>query len=345
MNTIGYIGSYTKKDGKGIYRFELDEVKGEIDKVETAYQVEASTYLTQTEDFLYAITKDGEKCGVASFKKDNEGNLTFINQCLSSEKGTGCYISVTSNHQYLLEAVYGAGLVRIYQLNPETGEVERLIEEIEHKYETGTHERQDQSHVHYIKETPDKQYVLATDLGTDRIITYAIDNNGLKPVGESLFKNEDGPRHIEFHKNGKYAYVVHELSNYISVTEYQDGELHEMHRYLTLPEDFKGDSKLAAVRISNDQQFIYVSNRGHDSIAIFKVLDNGADIELVDIVKSEGEFPRDFNITDSDNYLVCAHQEGNGVISVFKRDKSTGSLTLTDHHQHAPEGVFVTFAL
>ena len=141
-----------------------------------------------------------------------------------------------------------------------------------HDFPTGTHERQDHPHAHYINQTPDGKYVAVTDLGADRIITYKFDDNGFEFYKESLFKDSDGTRHIEFHDNGKFAYVVHELSNTVSVAEYNDGKFEELERHLTIPENFDGDTKLAAVRLSHDQQFLYVSNRGHDSIAILKFL-------------------------------------------------------------------------
>lgn len=343
MTTKGYVGSYTKKEGKGIYIFELNEDNGEIQSVDTGYDIEASTYLAQTEQFLYAITKENEACGVAAFKKDENGQLTLINKCLASENGTGCYISVSSDHNFLFEAVYTAGIARIYQLNPDTGEVVKLIEELEHSYPTGTHERQDHNHIHFIRETPDHKYVAVTDLGADKIVTYTFGVEGFKEHAVSEFHAEDGPRHIEFHNNGKYAYVVHELSNRVSVVQYHDGKFEEIERHLTIPEDFTEETKLAAVRLSHDEQNLYISNRGHDSIAIFTVVDDGKGINPVEIVKSGGEFPRDFNITESDEYLVCAHQEGNYALTVFRRDTNSGMLIATDNQYTAPEGVFVDF--
>ncbi|MGC9678113.1 lactonase family protein [Staphylococcus warneri] len=341
--TKGYIGSYTKKNGQGIYQFDLDEQNGQIVEVATGYQLEASTYVTRNNHFLYAITKEGDNCGVASFRIAENGELTLINKCLASQKGTGCYVQVSTNGEFLFEAIYGAGLARIYQLNPTTGEIERLIQELAHDYPLGPHERQEHPHVHFLNETPDGQYVVAADLGTDRLVSYTFSENGLKEHAVSEFNAADGTRHIAFHENGKYAYVVHELSNIVSVTKYEDGRFKELERHLTIPEHFDGATKLAAVHLSHDQQFLYVSNRGHDSIAIYKVLENGAKLELVYIVKSGDEFPRDFNITESDDYLVCAHQEGQSKLTVFERDKEKGTLTLKDQSTQAPEGVCVMF--
>ncbi|MCI2791991.1 MULTISPECIES: lactonase family protein [Staphylococcus] len=342
--TQGFVGTYTKASGKGIYRFDLDESQGTISNVETGYELEGSTYINQHQDFLYAVTKeeDGEDCGITSFKIKEDGTLGYINDCLVS-RGNGCYVEATSNGEYVFEACYGAGLARLYKINSQFGHIEGLMHELKHDYETGPKERQDAPHVHMMKETPDHQYVVALDLGTDKLVTYQFGMDGLKEYAVYDFEPGDGPRHIAFHEDGKHAYVVHELSNYVSVMTYEDGEFKELERHLTIPESFDGDTKLAAVRLSHDQKFVYISNRGHDSIAIFKVTEAAKGLELVDIVKSGGSFPRDFNISLSDDYLVCAHQEDDSVLTVFKRDKATGELTMTDNQAHAPEGVCVQF--
>ncbi len=126
-------------------------------------------------------------------------------------------------------------------------------------------------HTHYINQTPDGKYVAVTDLGADRIVTYKFDDNGFEFYKESLFKDSDGTRHIEFHDNGKFAYVVHELSNTVSVAEYNDGKFEELERHLTIPENFDGDTKLqqcVCLMINNSYMYLI----GHDSIAILKFL-------------------------------------------------------------------------
>ena len=340
----GFIGSYTKKDGKGIYRFELDRKIGAISQTATGYEIEASTYLARSGTYLYAITKDGDQCGVASFEIDGTGRITPLNTCLASTKGTGCYLEVSPDGQYLFEAVYGAGVARMYRLNKETGEVDALIDEVQHDYPTGPNEdRQDAPHVHMLTVTPDQRYVVAMDLGTDRVVTYTYDEQGLHVHHVTEVEPGDGPRHMVFHENGKYAYLVHELSNQVSVLAYEDGAFKALSRHATIPNDFTGDTKLAAVRLAHNHRHLYVSNRGHDSIAIFDVAYAGDALEPIDIVPSGGEFPRDFNISPDDKYLVCAHQEGKSLITVFERDLKTGQLTLTDAEAKAPEGVCVTF--
>lgn len=338
--TIGYIGSYTKKDGKGIYRFILDEENKKLLTVETGYEVPASTYVIQKNDFLYGIKKE-DKAGVAAYRIGNEGQLELINDCLASPEN-GCHLWVTSDGKYLLEAVYGAGEVRLYALDDKTGEIKALLDTVEQQGSGPNEERQDKAHTHYIQETPDGRYAVAVDLGADEVITFTFDDNGFKRVHTLKLPAGCGPRHLVFNNNGQYAYLMTELSNEVMVLKYDDGQFELIHNYLAIPADFTNNTQGAAVRMSHDNRFVYVSNRGHQSIAVFKVEEEGAALSLVEITDCGGQWPRDFNITKSDRFLVCAH-EVDGVVSLFERDIETGRLTLLENDKRAAEGVCVQF--
>ncbi|GGI42375.1 lactonase family protein [Mammaliicoccus stepanovicii] len=343
MKTKGYIGTYTKKEGKGIYRFDVEENDQTIEKVEVGYEVEASTYITQHNQFLYAIKKESDKCGIASFNINEDGSLSFINDCLASTDGTGCYISVSDNGDYLFEAVYGTGILRLYKLNPENGEIISLIDTY---YGTGNGpnlERQDGSHIHFAKQTPDLDYVVIVDLGADVIRTFKFSDEGLTLAHTLDVAAGSGPRHLAFHPSGDYAYLVTEMGNTIQVLSYKDGEFQLVGKsLLTVPGNFELNSQIAAVRLSHDARFVYASNRGHNSIAVFKIINDGAALELVEIVSSGGTWPRDFNITPSDSFIVVAHEQSYNLV-LFSRNKETGKLTEIENEQKAPEGVCVQF--
>lgn len=343
MKTKGYIGSYTKKEGKGIYRFDVDENDQTIEKVEVGYEVEASTYLTQHGQFLYAIKRDGDDCGVASFNFNDDGSLTYINDCLASQEGTGCYISVSEDGQYLFEAVYGSGYVRLYKLNDENGEIIELIDVYKGEGHGPNEARQEGSHIHFAEQTPDLDYIVTVDLGADVIRTFKFSDEGLELYETLEVQAGSGPRHIAFHPSGVYAYLVNELSNTIQVLSYKNGVFATISpALLTIPEDFDLNSQVAAVRLSHDGQFIYVSNRGHNSIAVYKILGDGANVELVEIVTSGGTWPRDLNITPSDSFIVVAHEHSYNLV-LFSRNKETGKLTEIENEQKAAEGVCVQF--
>lgn len=337
----GLIGSYTKQDGKGIYNFILDTEKKSIVSVETGYEVEASTYIMQHNNFLYGIKKADGKAGIQSYKINDDNTLEVINDLLVSQD-SACHIWISKDGQYLLEAVYGPGLVRLYELNPANGEVIRLIDTHQQTGSGPNKDRQDAAHTHYIQETPCGKYAVAVDLGTDEVITFTFGEDGLKVVNTLKVEPGMGPRHLVFNKNGKYAYLFTELSNEVVVLKYTNGQFEILDKLPTIPNDFNENTQGAAIRLSHDGKFLYASNRGHQSIAVFRVLGDGEQIELVEIVESGGDWPRDFNIDPSDKFLVCAH-EVDGVLSLFERNTETGKLTMIENDKRAPEGVCVQF--
>ncbi|UXU58018.1 lactonase family protein [Staphylococcus agnetis] len=344
MASKGYIGSYTKKNGKGLYFFELDEQTNHISKLETAYEINASTYFDIYENTLVAITKNDTHSGIATFNIKDDGKLEKVSECLDSLKGSGCYVSFSPDGQYIFEAVYGDGIARIYEFDKSSQKILRLIEEVYHEYSKGPNvERQDQSHVHYLEVTPEHKYAVAVDLGADLIVAYHYGQKGLEVAHRTQMLPGDGPRHIAYHKTGAYAYVVNELSNTVVVMSYQDGQFKEIERHLTIPDAYLQPTKLAAIHISDDQRFMYISNRGHDSIAIFEILQDGAQLRLVDFVSTGGSFPRDFNLSPSGQHVVVAHQEDESNVVVFERNEETGILTKCDDTSSAPEGVCVKF--
>ncbi|TDM00700.1 lactonase family protein [Macrococcus carouselicus] len=338
---IGYIGSYTKKEGKGIYRFELDENVKEISTVETGFEVPASTYVVQHGDFLYGIKKENDKAGVAAYRIGAEGKLELINDCLESAE-SGCHISVSADGQYLFEAVYGAGEARLYELDTASGAIKYLINVVVQEGLGPNEDRQDKAHTHFIQQTPDAKYAVAVDLGADEIITFTYDEAGLKRKCALKVPAGTGPRHLVFNQNGQYAYVMTELSNEVFVLKYQNGEFELLEQYLAIPADFTENTQGAAIRMSHDNQFVYASNRGHQSIAVFKVEADGAALSLVEIVDCGGDWPRDFNISNDDQFLVCVH-EVSGNLSLFERNVETGRLVMLDNDKKAAEGVCVQF--
>ncbi|GGB10778.1 lactonase family protein [Macrococcus hajekii] len=339
--TIGYIGSYTKKDGKGIYRFVLDETVKQIVRVETGYEVPASTYVVQHGAFLYGIKKENDQAGVAAYKIGEEGALELINDCLESAE-SGCHISVSADGRYLFEAVYGAAEARLYRLNTETGAIEELINVVVQEGAGPNEDRQDKAHTHFITPTPDNQYAVAVDLGADEIITFSYGEEGLKREQTLEVPAGTGPRHLVFNQNRRYAYVLTELSNEVFVLEYNDGHFKLIEQHLAIPADFTHNTQGAAIRMSHDNKFVYASNRGHQSIAVFKVKEDGASLSLVEITDCGGDWPRDFNISNDDKFLVCAH-EVSGNLVLFERDIESGKLTMLEDSKKAAEGVCVQF--
>ncbi|WP_411842367.1 lactonase family protein [Salinicoccus sp. HZC-1] len=337
---IGYVGTYTKEKGEGIYRYELDLEKGEFESVETAAKCPNATYLDIQNDRVYAIKKGKTKSGIATYEvADLEtGELKFIDDCLE-EGDSGCHLVLTSDQNHLVDTVYGSGEVRLYEVDDRGVVTDRLdVFQIEGD---GPHERQDGPHAHFVTETPDRQYLTAVDLGADKLVTLKIEDSMLKKVAECQVAPGSGPRHLVFNEAGNYAFIFTELSNEVIGAAYEDGEFTPEAVYSTLPEDFDGHSQGAAIRKHPNKKFLYVSNRGHNSIAVFKVSEDGKNLERIQIESTNGDWPRDFNITPDGAYLLCAHERSHNLV-LFKVNED-GTLTRQESEAEVPEGVFVGF--
>lgn len=335
---IGFIGTYTQEKSKGIYSFQLDSESGKLSGGELIKEFQGPFYLNIQNDKLYSLKQDGDTGGIATFEIGNNGSLTLIGECLT-EGENGCYLTMSSDARYMLDAVYASGRVRLYKMNTR-GVVTELIDVFQIEG-NGPHERQNHAHSHFITETPDGKYFAAVDLGADKIVTFAVEDERLAVVTESKVAPGSGPRHLVFSDAGDYVYILTELSNEVIVAKYNDGNFTHVDTYSALPEDFTGHSQAAAIRKHPNGKYIYTSNRGHNSIAVFEIKDNGKTLERLQIEPSNGNWPRDFNITPDGDYLVCAHEKSHNVI-VFKINED-GTISQLDIEIEVPEGIFVDF--
>ncbi|WP_026859800.1 lactonase family protein [Jeotgalicoccus psychrophilus] len=334
---IGYIDTYTQKKSKGIYRFTLDPEAEELNGGDLIEEFQGPLYLDIQDDKLYSLKQDGDTAGIATFEIA-DGELKFIDECLP-EGENGCYLTASSDGKYMLDAVYDSGKLRLYKMDERGIVVERLdVFQVEGN---GPHERQDHAHSHFVTETPDGKYFAAVDLGADKIVTFSIEEERLVVVAESKVAPGSGPRHLVFSDAGDYAYILTELSNEVIAAEYNDGAFSPIATYSLLPEDFTEHSQAAAIRKHPNGKYIYASNRGHNSIAVFEIKDNGKSLNRLQIESSNGNWPRDFNITPDGQYLVCAHEKSHNLV-LFKINKD-GTITRLDSEIEVPEGIFIGF--
>ncbi|MCJ7841510.1 lactonase family protein [Lederbergia sp. NSJ-179] len=339
---IGYVGTYTRQSSKGIYRFILDADTGKLTMPEVAAEVGSPTYLAISEDrkFLYSVAQQEKLGGVAAFQIVNAaGELKLLN--MEVEEGVPpCHLDVYVDH--LVTGNYHEGKVVLYDINHK-GKIEPFIDVVEHQG-GGPHERQEKPHVHYTALTPNKDYVVVVDLGTDELVTYKIENFELVKVHTLHVKPGSGPRHLTFHPNGKWAYLLTELSSEVMVLDYDQasGSFSEKQTILAKPEDFAGQNDASAIHISPDGRFLYTGNRGDNSLAVFQVDETNGIVELVEFTSTGGEWPRDFCLDPSGNYLVVANQH-TGNLVLFSRNQETGKLTQLDSEVKVPEGVCVKF--
>lgn len=342
-----YVGTYTKGDSKGIYKFTLDLETGKIEAITLASEAGNPSYLSVDKDnkHIYSIETTDNTAGVAAYSiNSSNGELEHINSKLF-EGSSRCYVSLDKNNKFLLSANYHQGEVSVFPLNSD-GSLNDPSSIVKHEGSGPNKDRQEKPHAHYISLTPDEKYVCAVDLGIDKVVGYHFDNGNLVKSDKLTLslKPGSGPRHMVFHPNSKFAYVLTELSSEVVTLKYVASESRfEILQYISaLPESFTGESTGGAIHISSDGRFLYASNRGHDSIAVFSVDDATGKLQFVDHTSTQGSHPRDFSIDPTGKYLIVANMNTNNVIP-FLIDKETGKLTQANEAVTIPSPVCIKF--
>lgn len=338
------LGTYTKRISKGIYSIELDEADNQLKHLKEEVQVESPTYLTGNDDYslLFSIAKSPEGFGgIKSFKKDAASELYTEIDNVFEEGAPPCYIAYDKTRNLVYTANYHKGEVAVYQTSSE-GHLS-LLDTHAHAGKS-VHENQTSPHAHYFDLTPDKKFLISCDLGTDEVIMYTLNEDNKLTVSDVISVTPGtGPRHVAFHPNNRFAYVFGELSSDVIAFSYnsENGTLSPIQTISSIPKDHESFNGGAAIRVSSDGRFVYASNRGHDSIAIYKVDEDGL-LSLVDYTPTEGQTPRDFNLDPSEKFVVVGHQDSDN-LSLFERNAEDGSLTLLQKDVHAPEVICVQF--
>ncbi len=348
-----YLGTYTsgKSKSEGIYIHKLNLESGELKPYLTVKNVVEPSYLTLGKDrkYLYAVNEtvefEGAKSGAVSAFAINQktGDLTFLNK-QPSLGGAPCYIMVSDNQKFVLVANYVGGNVSVYPIEADG----KLGASVELKQDFGNgpnKDRQEAAHAHSINLDGKNRFATACDLGVDKVYIYEFDhkNGKLKPnAAQDFFQTKPGagPRHFAFHRNEKYAFVINELNSSITSLAFDEnqGTLREIQTVSTLPETFKGVNTCADIHISPNGKFVYGSNRGHDSIAVFKLDEKTGKLEYVEHTLTGGKTPRNFVISPDGKFLLAANQNSDSVV-VFRVDEKTGKLTQTGFTAKVPSPV------
>lgn len=341
---IGFIGTYTKGDSEGIYSFTLNTSEGKIKDIKAVASLENPTYLTISKDkkYLYSVGKEGNTGGLAAYSITDNGELISINNQLS-EGSSPCHVSVDSKNRFVFSGNYHKGTAESFVINSEDGSIEPASSIIQH-VGSGPDPRQEKPHVHYAGLTPDEKYLAVIDLGTDSLTTYEVSSDGKLTKAHLLpLKAGSGPRHLTFHPNGILAYLMTEFSSEVIVLRYhpENGHFTEVQYISTLPEEFTDNNQGSAIHVSADGRFVYAGNRGHNSIAVFRVEETG-ELSFLEHTSTEGDWPRDFEIDPSGTYIVASNQESSNLV-LFARDENTGKLTLLQSDIKVPHPVCVKF--
>jgi 6-phosphogluconolactonase len=333
-----YVGAYTQGEDEGITIYRFDPSSGSLEYVSTASGVVNPSYLAISEDkkLLLAVNEVGEFDGlpsgaISAFAIDSQtGSLTYLNQ-VPTGGGAPCYVSMDKSSKYALVANYSGGNVAIFPIEG-NGRLGAYTQLEQHAGKGPVKGRQAGPHAHTIVPDNQERFALAADLGIDQVITYQIDadGKGITKVGEFNTEPGAGPRHLAFHPNGNFAYIINELNSTLTSCAYSGstGKLSEIATVSTLPEGFEGNNSCADIHVSKDGRFVYGSNRGHDSIVVFEMDQDNGGLTLKGHHSVKGKTPRNFMIDPSGKYLLVANQNSNNIV-VFRRDEQTGLLSET----------------
>ncbi len=342
-----YIGTYTGGPSKGIYSYGFRSSTGKLTPIGLAAETSNPSFLAvhPNQRFLYAANEDSNGM-VSSFAIDPAtGNLKLLNSV--SSKGSGpCHVSVDKTGTWLFVANYNSGSAAAYKIRPD-GSLTEATASYQHSG-SGATRRQAGPHAHMATVSPDNRFVWVADLGIDRIVSYKIDaEKGMVPNDppSAAVTAGSGPRHLVFRDDSRFAYVLSELAATVTVFSYDAarGTMAEVQTISTLPADYTGQKSCAEIRLHPSGRFLYASNRGHDSIAVYKVDAAQGTLTSAGHVPTGGRTPRGFAIDPAGRFLVAANQGSNSIV-VFKIDQATGNLTPTGDTFEVAIPVDVLFA-
>lgn len=331
-----FISAFASGEDGAIHAYRLDGKSGQLTQVQRTTGPEQPFFLALSPDskFLYSIhapEKFGGKTNeqVAAYKiVGDSGKLQLLNRqpALGS---ASCYLDVDATGKTVVVANYLTGSVAAFPVQGD-GSLGKAAAFIQHKGSSVNSARQEGPHAHSIVVSPDNRFVYAADLGLDKILSYILDpkTSRLTPNRQPFVRTLPGagPRHLIFDPSGKHVYVINELANSVTAFAYdaESGVLIELQTLSTLPDDFEGTSHCADLKITPDGQFLYGTNRGQDSIAMYRIGAHGR-LTLLGIEPSLGKGPQNLAITPDGKLLICANMPGNNV-AVFRIDGKSGAL-------------------
>ncbi len=334
-----YAGTYThllphlvSANGKGVYVYELDLESGRLTAQSKVGRLENPSFVTVSPngETLYVASEidQSQPSGLTVYAiAPEDGSLSLINS-VEAKGSSPCYISVDGTGRFALISNYSSGTVCMFPIRPDGG-LEPASDMVQHSGTGPNADRQEGPHAHCIVIDPNNRYAFAADLGADKIFGYRLDlrDGKLIPNGDLDLAPGSGPRHIVFHPNGRLTFVIQELSSEITALAYdsENGQFEIIERVSTLPADFAGESHCADIHVSPDGRFLYGSNRGHDSIVIYRVDQTSGRLTLIGFESTQGSVPRNFAIDPTGTFLLAANQDSDTVVT-FRIDQQTGEL-------------------
>jgi 6-phosphogluconolactonase len=350
-----YVGTYTEGTRSGgIYLLRMDRSSGRLRQVSSVDAGANPSFLTLHPNgrSLYAVneveTHDGKPTGaVSAFAiATGTGALTRRNQ-QPSGGGAPCYVSMDRAGRVVLIANYSGGSVALLPVQAD-GALAPPVQIVRHTGVGPNRERQAAPHAHCIVADPSNRFALAADLGADRVFVYRLDLDGksLRPVegGDAVMRPGAGPRHIAFHPKLPLVFVANELDSTVATLRFDSerGRLSPLDVRSTLPPGFTGANYPADIHIAPSGRTLYVSNRGHNSIAVFSVAQSTGALSLDQTVSTDGDWPRSFSLDPTGRWLLVANQRSDSIV-VFSRDQESGRLAATGERMALPSPVCLRF--
>jgi 6-phosphogluconolactonase len=350
-----YIGTYTENgsESQGIYAYRFDSVSQQLESLGLAASTVNPSFLAihPNRRFLYAVNEIsnylGQKSGaVSAFAIDRaSGKLTLLNQ-VASRGADPCYVTVDKTGKYVLVANYTGGSIAAFPIRGDggLGEASAFIQHTGH----GTNpQRQEAPHAHSIDMSADNRFAIVDDLGLDETLVYPFDSSSGVLGSDPRIAKADagaGPRHFALHPNGKFGYVLDEMGSQISVFSFDSktGAMKSLQTISSIPKSFSGLDESAEIEIAPSGKFLYASNRGHDSIAVFAVNSSDGTLSLVEYVPTKGSSPRNFEIAPEGSVLFAANEKSDNIV-LFRINRQTGRLTATDKVLDIAQPVCVKF--
>lgn len=336
--TLVYVGTYTGEKSKGIYAFRFDEKTGALSQVGLAVETRSPSWLAlhPSGQFLFAANEvddfEGGPAGsVSAFRIDRaSGALTLVNT-RSSRGAHPCHLEVSRAGTHLIVANYTGGNLAVLPIGPD-GRLGEATQVVQHRGSSVNTDRQRGPHAHSIDLDAENRFAVSADLGADRLFVYRFEPAtgqllaGLHPAVAA--EPGAGPRHFAFHPGKPFGFAINELSSTITTFGWdaKRGALKTMGRVSTLPPGYRGSNSTAEIRVHPGGRFLYGSNRGHDSIAVYRIGQETGTLTLVEHERTRGRTPRSFTIDPTGQWLVAANQ-GSDTLAVFRINDRDGSLT------------------
>jgi len=329
--------------GDGVHQYSFDLETGALEPLSSNQDAKPSFLAFHpNERFIYGCGKN-----LSAFAIDQQsGELTFLNAIPYPKQGL-CHLSVDKTGSYVLSAGYGAGTIVVQRIEKD-GRLGKQSALVQHEGSSILEGRQNAPHAHSINLDAGNKYAFAADLGTDDIFIYRFDaeTGTLEPAEQPSISTKPGagPRHFSFHPNGRFAYVINELDSTVGAYRYDAsaGRLEQIETQTTLPDDFKGANSTAEVVVHPSGRFLYGSNRGHNSIAVFAIDQATGKLTFVEHMSTGGKWPRNFCVDPTGKFLLAANKQSDN-IRVFRIDQQSGKLTLTPHIAEVPHPSCIRF--